>query len=275
MVLKNLTAHKMRNKMTSIIYSIALGFIIFLIVSYKLQIKSTQLQELSRKGTYFQFQTDERRSISPDSFDQLLRSYEDQIENFAYVTFDMKKVPENNIFKQQSSDNARINGFSIDIYGVQPSMFNSTLDDFLKVSWQGKSALSLGEQFYTAKGSQSVAVGEFIGEYTNTNPNYYNESILMQVFSSADSVPNKYYRKRPLFTTSQAPAFTMSDRDFEGGNNDPAYLVSLPSYTRMSSPTGSVNDTRWERLFIRFKNPDDKAAVTQFVQTAKSRFTAE
>lgn len=36
MVLKNLTAHRMRNKMTSIIYSIALGFIIFLIVSYKL-----------------------------------------------------------------------------------------------------------------------------------------------------------------------------------------------------------------------------------------------
>ena len=41
MVLKNLTAHKVRNKMTSIIYSIALGFIIFLIVSYNLQIKAT------------------------------------------------------------------------------------------------------------------------------------------------------------------------------------------------------------------------------------------
>jgi hypothetical protein len=40
MVKKNLTAHRMRNKMTSIIYSIALGFIIFLIVSYNLQIKS-------------------------------------------------------------------------------------------------------------------------------------------------------------------------------------------------------------------------------------------
>lgn len=55
MVLKNLTAHKMRNKMTSIIYSIALGFIIFLIVSYNLQIKTTQLQELQQKGTYLQF----------------------------------------------------------------------------------------------------------------------------------------------------------------------------------------------------------------------------
>ena len=44
MVTKNLTAHKLRNKMTSIIYSIALGFIIFLIVVYNLQIRVTQLQ---------------------------------------------------------------------------------------------------------------------------------------------------------------------------------------------------------------------------------------
>jgi hypothetical protein len=41
MIFKNLQAHKLRNKMTSIIYSLALGFIIFLIVSYNLQIKTT------------------------------------------------------------------------------------------------------------------------------------------------------------------------------------------------------------------------------------------
>ena len=40
LILKNLTAHKMRNKMTSIIFSLALGFIIFLVVSSNLQITS-------------------------------------------------------------------------------------------------------------------------------------------------------------------------------------------------------------------------------------------
>ena len=38
MILKYLTAHKLRNRLTSIIYSLALGFIIFLIVSYQLQV---------------------------------------------------------------------------------------------------------------------------------------------------------------------------------------------------------------------------------------------
>ena len=36
LVLNNLMAHKMRNRLTAIIYSLALGFIIFLIVTYKL-----------------------------------------------------------------------------------------------------------------------------------------------------------------------------------------------------------------------------------------------
>ena len=36
LVLKNLTAHKLRNKMTSIIFSLAIGFIIFVIVTYNL-----------------------------------------------------------------------------------------------------------------------------------------------------------------------------------------------------------------------------------------------
>jgi hypothetical protein len=46
MVLKNLTAHKFRNKLTSIIYSLSIGFIIFLIVSYKLQIESIKTEHL-------------------------------------------------------------------------------------------------------------------------------------------------------------------------------------------------------------------------------------
>jgi hypothetical protein len=34
LVLKNLTAHKTRNKLTALIYALSLGFIIFLIVAY-------------------------------------------------------------------------------------------------------------------------------------------------------------------------------------------------------------------------------------------------
>jgi len=74
--------------------------------------------------------------------------------------------------------------------------------------------------------------------------------------------PNKYFRKRPLFTTSSAPAFSMKDRTPAGkGGNNPAFLMSLPSYNRVNGPTGSLNDTKFERLFVKFKDPENTAMI--------------
>lgn len=52
MVLKNLTAHRDRNKLTSLIYSLALGFIIFLVITYKTQIEALRLHELRLRTGY-------------------------------------------------------------------------------------------------------------------------------------------------------------------------------------------------------------------------------
>ena len=39
------------------------------------------------------------------------------------------------------------------IFGVIPSVFDSTIDDFINIAAQTDSALSLGEQLFTARGS--------------------------------------------------------------------------------------------------------------------------
>ena len=53
LVRSNLKAHRDRNKLTSLIYSISLGFIIFLIVSYNVQIESLKLDQIKEYGSYF------------------------------------------------------------------------------------------------------------------------------------------------------------------------------------------------------------------------------
>ena len=72
LVLKNLTAHKMRNKMTSIIFSLAIGFIIFLIVSYNLQITQSSLLRLMNRGSYLSLSTTVEGVISPQVFDPII-----------------------------------------------------------------------------------------------------------------------------------------------------------------------------------------------------------
>ena len=52
-----------------------------------------------------------------------------------------------------SSDNAGTKEFPTGINGVQPSIYDTTINDFLTVDWKSNSSLSLGDQFYTAKGS--------------------------------------------------------------------------------------------------------------------------
>ena len=58
MVLKNLMAHRGRNRLTSIIYSLALGFVIFLIITYKLEIDTLRLHELRFRTSYLQLQVE-------------------------------------------------------------------------------------------------------------------------------------------------------------------------------------------------------------------------
>lgn len=76
MIFKNLTAHRLRNKMTSIIFSISIGFIIFLVVIYKLQIKSTELIRMRNDGCYF-IVWGNWDYVRPDLFDPLLIQYKD------------------------------------------------------------------------------------------------------------------------------------------------------------------------------------------------------
>ena len=59
----------------------------------------------------------------------------------------------------------------IGIYGVQPSLFDSALNDFLDIDYiSDKSALSPVEQLYSARGSQSVGTGTYVTDFTSTDP---------------------------------------------------------------------------------------------------------
>ena len=146
MVIKNLAAHRMRNKQTSIIYSISLGFIIFLVVSYNLQISAIALQELQGVGGYLAFETSGDWSlITPDTFDIGLKEAEHLIENFAFISWPISEVKWTGVDETILSDNAKINTITNQIIGVQPSIFDAALDDFLVTDFTTGSALSLGE----------------------------------------------------------------------------------------------------------------------------------
>lgn len=209
--------------------------------------------------------------VKPEFFDPILQEFKDDIEAFAYQPTTLNYDTTSHIRDAKCSDNARINQLKVNIEGGQPQLFDALLGDFLDIKWQSGSGLSLGEQMFSARGSQSAAVGAYVTDITSTNPAHFNESILLQLYASAPDKPNKYYRKRPLWTAKQAPAYTMRDRA-PGQYERNTFLLSLPAYSRLKDPWASVKSIRYSGLVIKFKDPGTdayKENVRKFILKCK------
>lgn len=144
LILKNLTAHKMRNKMTSIIFSLSLGFIVFLIVSYNLQISSATLINLKKQGSYIVISSKVTSVgiINPFIMESVISRHLDKIQSFAYVTAQLSRFQQANIKSLQVSDRARINLVNVGVYGVSPGLFTTTINDFLDIDYEQSPLLS-------------------------------------------------------------------------------------------------------------------------------------
>ena len=63
MVIKNLAAHRKRNQMTGLIYSLSLGFLIFLSISCRMQINVSSREQLKEKASYFVVKTKDNHPL--------------------------------------------------------------------------------------------------------------------------------------------------------------------------------------------------------------------
>jgi hypothetical protein len=80
---KNLSSHKHRNYLTSLIYSLSLGVIIFLLVSASLQIQTiATLDVITGPDIY----CNEDMLIIANKTDPVLLKYKDYIKDFAYMS---------------------------------------------------------------------------------------------------------------------------------------------------------------------------------------------
>lgn len=106
------------------------------------------------------------------------------VKEFAYVTPQLLNADIYNYDKitqaTVASDVARIKTQPVGIYGVQPSIFESLLPDFLDVNYKSNSALSMGEQLYTPRGSQSFGSGKYLQDELNVKAGDFNDRLLIR-----------------------------------------------------------------------------------------------
>ena len=95
LIRKNLIAHRKRNKLSSVIYSVTLGAVIFLIVASTITLMqvTSESNEFKEADIYlegFRIKSEDSNSqddfLQPNQTDPILLEYKDKIESFAYVT---------------------------------------------------------------------------------------------------------------------------------------------------------------------------------------------
>ena len=211
LILKNLTAHKLRNRLTSIIYSITIGFVILCIVSYQLEVKSARLLTQKEKGADFQVDAgNEGGVIYPLDVEPILAEYEDKIAAFGFITHPIKNLTNPIIEEQILSDYSGIYEVGAGLYGVTPGLYDAAFEEFVGVTKQNKSTgLGLTEQLYTARGSQSAAISDYVVDQLGIDLNDNHDTFKLTIKSTDWNV---YFLMRVMFSSHLAPGFEMTNR---------------------------------------------------------------
>jgi len=249
LITKNLTAHKLRNRQTSIMYSLSLGFVIFLMVALDQQLKTMTIQTQAEKGALFEITTSSE-NLNQTVLETFIRTnLSETIESYAWITKDLVSFAKlNDYYDVILTNKGKLYSVTPSIKGVSPTIFKTTENDYLKINNQDENTeLDLGEQLYTTRGSQGVILGEAYMDQLGLSLDI-ESSIIIQLQKGINSTIEEL---RVLASLGSAPGFKVSPLPSVTTQD---VLISLPTYKRLiKNITGTVDKIPLEKLLIKVK----------------------
>jgi len=251
LILKNLAAHRLRNRKTTIMYAISLSFIIFLIVNFDMQMNSSLYSALRANGQKLvvNMEYDNPSGLPMTSLLAVLRNHPDTVSDFAWSSITLDKLctqADSTLLK----NNGKLYEYASYIRAVSPNIFDVLDQQFLKVESRDESGLGLGELLYTGRGSQGALLGAAFGDLLDLKVKA-ESTFLLQVYDGKNSV---YREMRPLALISSAPGFVFSKYP---NKSSQSLLVSLPvMYELARNYVFSVSDIPIHRLYLKLSTSD-------------------
>eukprot|EP01132_Coremiostelium_polycephalum_P001224 gene1224-1547_t len=263
-VLKNLVAHKLRNRKTAIMYAISLGFIIFVNVSYSMQQSSMNYDIQQKYGAYLRINTQKSVGFSPREsriIDQFLSSYKPQIVSYSYISINYPHLS-STWQSSQISNLGHIYSDNTFMYAASPNIFNTAISGFLKVSkvasdpnFVNTGDESVATQIYSQASAKKIIIGSVYSDIIGAS---LSQKIILQTKLQLGNEPaNKtLYVVTPMAMMDSAPAFRFSKFPSVTGQDS---IVSLPSYVSYANTAlKSVRDVPLASFLLRLNTEDEK-----------------
>ena len=248
-VLKNLTAHRERNRKTTIMYSLSLGFIIFMSVSFQLQTISFTYELQQRNGAFMKVTTGSSWStprvaqpiLFPERFEAVCRKHS-ICRGYAWTTAPLTSSTEL-MESSQIQNLGRVFSSSARVFGISSNYFDATIDGFLNrhgdddplvrlsripAPWDAPPP-NLDEGLYTVLGSYRALLGTALIDLLALNQS--SHFIMKTNFGTLPLPLRNLDRMSPYAFLDTAPGFRFSK--FPAVRNQDS-VVSFPTFLRLS-----------------------------------------
>lgn len=256
LVLKNLIAHRIRNRKTTIMYSLSLGFIIFVAVSFKLQISTFQYTELQKAGSRLVITSTNNNLNRANVRDPLTAKCNSSpyIDGCAYISHSFN--PEFASVLQPNIVNlGRFRSYSQNMRAISPNFFSVADNNFLSVANSFSSGYDLSEQLYTSKGSYRMILGSLYRD--NLAIDNLDGKFFFEVAHNTQGFPRyNYYYMKPMAFLNAAPAgvFSQFPSDATGAVIQNSF-VSFPTFLKISNGTyDTIQNIPISKAIIRIKS---------------------
>ena len=260
-IAKNLIGHRIRNSRTGLIFSSVIGFLIFVIVAYKLELNYSKLTMIRNHGAYLEVYPSKRdEAIDYDlviSIEAKMAKHRDIIDGYSWVSRHINALPHVNVNDFYAIDYAALYNFRIFPVAVAQNFFDVTNNDFLSIFEEDEDTdLSLAEQMYTPRGSQAMGIGSFLERQIGVKAKDEDSTFIFMGKRLSDTVN---YETRALFLLSTCPGYNMA-RLFSSYQNSLMSFPLLMKFTNISSPS----IVTYGSFIIKAKNDDEDHYETLF-----------
>lgn len=260
-VLKNLVAHRLRNRKTTMMYALSLGFIIFITVAFKMELKTAEFRVLKQQGSRLRVSADDDDSIPYSEVIELETLFQTHaaVDKWTWVS---QKYGSNKEAKQVWLTNlGHIMESKVAVYGVSPNFYDVAIEDFLIASRRDMdTGLSISEQLYTVRGSQSVVLPtSFLDSHAlDDRGSHFLTATEIEDTDERDRNLELRRLKSTAFLDS-TPVFLMSR--FPRGEAEQDIVVSFPTLLRMSNGSiPTMEDVKMSALLFKL---DDSASTEE------------
>ncbi|EFA79184.1 DUF214 family protein [Heterostelium album PN500] len=271
LVIKNLVAHKMRNRKTAIMYAISLAFIIFVNVSYSTQQASMNYKIQQKFGSYLRLDI----SYSDIEVNQDIINFLDKnslVDSYSFVSSAFVDISVAYSVSQISNIGHIYNDIN-HVYAVSPNYFDSTIPGFLKVAslasdpdfqMDKNTYDGLSQQIYSEQSAGKMIIGSLYETYIGAS---LDSNFLVRLpYEDVNVVMNTTsYLVKPMAMLESSPGFSFSK--FPSVTSQDA-IISIPAYIEYAGMRyQSVREIMISRFLLKFNTGQTsklKSQITAF-----------